>query len=48
MVGKGRASGVPIEASGVNAARWRDGKIVEYLLGFPTKEAALREVRRRE
>jgi ketosteroid isomerase-like protein len=43
-VGRGKASGVPVEARGANAARWRDGKIVEYLLGFESKEAALKAV----
>jgi ketosteroid isomerase-like protein len=47
-VGKGRASGVPVEARGTNAAQWRDGKIVEYLLGLESKEAALEAVRSRE
>jgi uncharacterized protein len=39
--GKGKSSGVPIEGRAVNAARWRGGKIVEYLFGFSSKAEAL-------
>jgi ketosteroid isomerase-like protein len=46
--GKGRSSGVPIEGRAVNAARWRDGKIVEYLFGFASKEEALEAVKSRD
>jgi ketosteroid isomerase-like protein len=46
--GTGRSSGVPVEGRAVNAARWQDGKIVEYLFGFASKEAALDAVRSRE
>jgi ketosteroid isomerase-like protein len=46
--GTGRSSGVPVEGRAVNAARWQDGKIVEYLFGFTTKEAALEAVWSRE
>jgi ketosteroid isomerase-like protein len=47
-IGTGKASGVPVEGRAVNAARWQDGKIVEYLFGFGSKEAALEAVRSRE
>jgi ketosteroid isomerase-like protein len=47
-VGRGRSSGVPVEGRAINAARWRDGKIVEYLFGFTSKDAALEAVRSRE
>jgi ketosteroid isomerase-like protein len=43
--GKGKGSGVPIELRVVNAVRCREGKIVDYLLGFESKEAALEAVR---
>jgi glyoxylase-like metal-dependent hydrolase (beta-lactamase superfamily II)/ketosteroid isomerase-like protein len=46
-VGRGRSSGVPVEGRAINAARWRDGKIVEYLFGFTSKDAALEAVRSR-
>ena len=46
--GKGKSSGVPVEGRAVNAARWRDGKIIEYLFGFASKEEALEAVRSRE
>jgi ketosteroid isomerase-like protein len=47
-IGKGKLSGVLVEGRAVNAARWREGKIVEYLFGFASKEAALEAVRSRE
>jgi ketosteroid isomerase-like protein len=48
-VGRGQSSGVPVEGPRVtNAARWREGKIVEYLLNLESKEAALEAVRLRE
>ena len=46
--GTGKSSSVPVEGRAVNAARWQDGKIVEYLFGFASKEAALDAVRSRE
>ncbi len=46
--GTGKSSGVPVEGRAVNAARWEGGKIVEYLFGFASKEAALDAVRSRE
>jgi ketosteroid isomerase-like protein len=46
--GRGKSSGVPVEGRAVNAARWRQGKIVEYLFGFASKDAALEAVRSRE
>ena len=46
--GKGKLSGVPVEGRAVNAARWQDGKIVEYLFGFASKQAALAAVRSRQ
>jgi ketosteroid isomerase-like protein len=45
--GRGKSSGVPIEGRAVNAARWRDGQIVEYLFGFASREAALEAIRSR-
>ncbi len=47
-VGKGQASGVPVERQGTNAGRWREGTIVEWLFGLDSKEAALDAVRSRE
>jgi ketosteroid isomerase-like protein len=47
-IGKGKSSGVPVEGRAVNAARWQDGKIVEYLFGFASKEAAVEAVRSRK
>jgi ketosteroid isomerase-like protein len=47
-IGKGKSSGVPVEGQAVNAARWRDGKIVEYLFGFSSKEEALEAAGLRE
>jgi ketosteroid isomerase-like protein len=47
-IGTGKSSGVPVKGRAVNAARWQDGKIVEYLFGFASKEAALAAVRSRE
>jgi ketosteroid isomerase-like protein len=45
--GRGKSSGVLVEGRAVNAARWRQGKIVEYLFGFASKEEALEAVRLR-
>jgi ketosteroid isomerase-like protein len=47
-VGTGKLSSVPVEGRAVNAARWREGKIVEYLFGFASKEEALDAVRSRK
>jgi ketosteroid isomerase-like protein len=47
-MGKGKSSGVPVEGRAINAARWRDGRIVEYLFGFESKESALEAVRSRD
>jgi ketosteroid isomerase-like protein len=48
-VGKGQSSGVPVEAPrATNAVRWREGKIVEFLMNLESKEAALEAVRMRE
>ena len=47
-VGTGKASGVPVERQGTNAGRWREGKVVEWLFGFDSKEAALEAVKSRE
>jgi ketosteroid isomerase-like protein len=46
-LGTGKSSGVPVSGRAVNAARWREGKIIEYLFGFASKEAALEAVRTR-
>ena len=42
--GRAKASGVEIEGRGANAARWQDGKIVEWIMNFPTKQATLEAV----
>jgi ketosteroid isomerase-like protein len=48
-VGKGQSSGVPVEGPrATTALRWREGKIVEYLMNLESKEAALEAVRTRE
>jgi hypothetical protein len=46
--GRGRASAVEVEACGANAGRFRDGKRVEWIGNFPSKEAALEAVRPRD
>jgi ketosteroid isomerase-like protein len=40
-VGRGKVSGATVEGRGATVFRFRDGKVIEYLVGFPTKEAAL-------
>jgi ketosteroid isomerase-like protein len=48
-VGKGQSSGVPVEGPrSTNAIRWREGKVVEFLMNLESKEAALEAVRMRE
>jgi ketosteroid isomerase-like protein len=48
-VGKGQSSGVPVEGPrGTNAARWREGKMVELLMNLESKEAAREAIRMRE
>jgi hypothetical protein len=47
-VGTGKGSGVPVERPGTNAGRWREGKILEWLFGLDSKEAALEAVESRE
>ena len=47
-VGTGKASGVPVERQGTNAGRWHEGKVVEWLFGLDSKEAALEAVKSRE
>ena len=47
-VGTGKTSGVPVERQGTNAGRWREGKVVEWLFGLDSKEAALEAVGLRE
>jgi ketosteroid isomerase-like protein len=48
-VGTGQSSGVPVEGpQSTNALRWREGKIVEFLMNLESKEAALEAVRMRE
>jgi ketosteroid isomerase-like protein len=39
--GRGKASGAAVEGHGVNATRWREGKVVEMLSGFGSKAKAL-------
>jgi ketosteroid isomerase-like protein len=42
--GRGKASGVVVTAPTASAFRVRDGKVVEYIVGFPSKDAALEAV----
>ena len=42
--GRGKASGAEVEGYSANAGRFRDGKLVEWIGNFPTKEAALAAV----
>jgi ketosteroid isomerase-like protein len=42
--GRGRASGVVVKATTASAFRVRDGKVVEYIVGFPSRDAALEAV----
>ena len=46
--GRGKESGIEVEGSGANAVRWRDGKVIEWLINFEDKAAALEAVRLRE
>ena len=46
--GRGKTSRAEVEASGANAGRFQDGKLVEFIIGFATKEAALEAVGLRE
>jgi ketosteroid isomerase-like protein len=41
-VGTGRGSGAHVEVRTASANRFRDGKVVECILGLPSKEAALK------
>jgi ketosteroid isomerase-like protein len=41
-VGRGKVSGAAVKGRGATAFRFRDGKVVEYMVGFPTKDAALK------
>ena len=41
-VGTGKGSGARVEARTASASRFRDGKVVECILGLPNTEAALR------
>jgi ketosteroid isomerase-like protein len=47
-IGRGKTSGARVEGRGATAFRFREGKVVEYLVGFPTKEAALEAAGLRE
>jgi len=47
-VGTGKASGARVESRTASANRFRNGKVVEAILGFPSKEAALEAIRLRE
>ena len=40
-VGTGKESGVRVERRTASASRFRNGKVVETILGLPSKEAAL-------
>jgi ketosteroid isomerase-like protein len=46
--GRGKASGAEVEGRGVNATRWRDGKVVEAQMGFGSKAKALEAIGLRE
>jgi hypothetical protein len=46
--GRGKASGAEVEGRAANAERWRDGKLVELLIGFGSKAKALEAVGMRE
>jgi ketosteroid isomerase-like protein len=46
--GRGKVSGAEVEGRTVNALRWRDGKLVELLMGFGSKAKALEAVGLRE
>ena len=46
--GRGKASGAEVEGRAANAERWRDGKLVEMLLGLGSKAKALEAVGLRE
>jgi ketosteroid isomerase-like protein len=46
--GRGKASGAEVEGRAANALRWRDGKVVEMLMGFGSKAKALEAVGLRE
>jgi ketosteroid isomerase-like protein len=47
-LGRGKVSGAQVEGRGASAFRFREGKVVEYVVGFPTKDAALETVGLRE
>ena len=44
----GKESGARVEARTASASRFRNGKVVETILGFPSKEAALETIAPRE
>ena len=46
-VGTARGSGARVEEAGANAARFRNGKVVEWITSFPDKETAIEAVRAR-
>jgi ketosteroid isomerase-like protein len=46
--GRGKASGAEVEGRAANAVRWRDGKVIEMLIGFGSKAKALEAVGLRE
>ena len=47
--GRGKASGAEVEGGyGANASRFHDGRLVEWIGNFPTREAALEAVGLRE
>ena len=47
-IGRGKESGAEVKGRAASAFRFRDGKVVEYVLGFPSKEAAVEFVRLRD
>jgi ketosteroid isomerase-like protein len=47
-VGTGKESGARVEARTASASRFRNGKVVETILGFPSKEAGLETIAPRE
>jgi ketosteroid isomerase-like protein len=42
--GRGKVSGAEVAGRAANAERWRDGKLVELLIGFGSKAKALEAV----
>jgi ketosteroid isomerase-like protein len=47
-VGTAKGSGARAEEPGANAARFRDGRVVEWIVSFPDKATAMEAVRARQ